>query len=872
MSGRIRIFTLACLVMVGALVFYTLAGAQATKPLNEEGIVKLIELQLPDEAIVAKLRKDSVTFVTDDTIVERLKKAGASDTVIAAVREVGRARPAAGRDAPNAVTYKDILELLKLGIDEPTILARLEKSITIFTLDAGQVEELKGAGATEKLLDAMQGRLSKPAAGGEVTDVAIILDCSASMNERTKDGKTKMDVARQVVSDLIKYIPNELRLAFVVYGQNRSGCEAVEVIRQLSPLDNVGRNILLEKIRKVPALGSTPIALALQTAGKELAKAKGPCGLVLISDGKETCKGNPAAETARLSRDLNLSFGLNVIGFDVQADEREALEEMARLGKGKYYNAANAAEFRTVVAALHKNITEAVPKRKPTPEGYWEAVSGRVVGKHLRIRKDADRFSGDQSIGGGDPAAFLKRDLVLQPTPNPLVFKGTWGRRTLPDMKQVGIDDVTATLSDNGERLTVDLPDNANVVVLKRIVAEAFPQEDPNPLEESFQRLFNGNDLTGWSVDTGDPNDWRVENHEIVVDGQPARRGWLLSDRNYSDFILRFEFKMSEGANSGLALRAQSGENYSLRQISQVLEVQLSDDFHLDKYALGPNRSCGALCSLVIDRPAVLKPVGSWNEMQVEARGRLVRVAVNGREVLSTDLARFSDRAEQYPGLLRRSGRIGFQNLNGQVRFRNIEIKELSGSAARRGPFIEVAKASVAKASTSNRRAIRVLKPQIDMPPMKSIIATKAGSSPPGFTDYAPIQEITKYGVEIRIPTEEEFDVLWLPQEGIPVWMIRKMAIKERRVVELKPEDHLGLVVFNGTGLEEPRLIALHPPGGHGPSFTDWNPGQISNAFGKLMVVPPGTYDIWVITKEGGRASVVEKKINVEAGKITKID
>jgi hypothetical protein len=185
------------------------------------------------------------------------------------------------------------------------------------------------------------------------------------MNDKTKDGKTKIDVARGLVSDLIKDIPNGIEVAFIVYGHNQAQkCEAVEIVRSLSPLDNVGRATLINKIRSLPAVGATPIALALRTAGQELASAKGPCGLILISDGKETCKGKPAEETARLAKDLNLSFGVNVIGFDVQADEREALEEIARAGKGKYYNAANAAEFRKAVMAVHKKLDEVA---KPAP-------------------------------------------------------------------------------------------------------------------------------------------------------------------------------------------------------------------------------------------------------------------------------------------------------------------------------------------------------------------------------------------------------------------------------------------------------------------------------------------------------------------------
>jgi hypothetical protein len=63
--------------------------------------------------------------------------------------------------------------------------------------------------------------------------------------------------------------------------------------------------------------------------------------------------------------------------------------------------------------------------------------------------------------------------------------------------------------------------------------------------------------------------------------------------------------------------------------------------------------------------------------MEVEARGRSLRVSVNGQEVVSTDLDSFASRINDLPGLGRQSGRIGFQNWQGTVRFRNIRLREL---------------------------------------------------------------------------------------------------------------------------------------------------------------------------------------------------
>ena len=388
MFGRIRAIGLATLATAAALACHGLAAAQTTKSLSEEGIVKLIELQLGDEAIVAKLGKDGVSFSVDAAAIERLKTAGASEAVIEAVRKAGLARPAVAPAAAKAVTYADILNLLQLGIGEADILKRLEKSPTLFTIDAGQVEELKKAGATEALLAAMQGKRGAREASSEITDFVIILDCSASMGERTKEGPTKMAVAKQVVKDLIRKVPDGLNLAFIIYGHDKAmKCEAVSVVRPMSPLDTAASKAeLSQTIDQLQPVGATPIALALRVAGEELARNQAPSGLVLISDGKETCNGNPAAEAAALVRNSKVSFGVNVIGFDVTDDERAALEEIARAGQGKYYNAETAAEFRKAVVALHKKLEREV-KFELTP--FVRMLMENLKDKEAVVRREA---------------------------------------------------------------------------------------------------------------------------------------------------------------------------------------------------------------------------------------------------------------------------------------------------------------------------------------------------------------------------------------------------------------------------------------------------------------------------------------------------
>jgi len=260
------------------------------------------------------------------------------------------------------ITYQDVLKLLELKIDEQEILKRLEKSPTIFTLDVSQVDELKKAGASEKLLQAMAGKRTGTASSGDITDFAIILDCSGSMIDKTREGPTKMEVAKKVVADLIAKIPNGRRLTFIVYGHDlKLECKAIKVVRPLSEIDDAGKAELRDFIKTLQPVGHTPIARSLQIAGQELAKNKAACGLILITDGMETCHGDPNAEAARLAKELNLAFGLHIIGFDVDPKELEAVKEIARAGKGKYYDARSAKGLTEVLKGLEEKLVESAP-------------------------------------------------------------------------------------------------------------------------------------------------------------------------------------------------------------------------------------------------------------------------------------------------------------------------------------------------------------------------------------------------------------------------------------------------------------------------------------------------------------------------------
>jgi len=126
------------------------------------------------------------------------------------------------------MTQQDVIRLLELKIPEQTIVEKVKSSGTSFVLGADDVARLKKAGASDALVSAMQSNtaVSAGAPTSEVTDLALIVDYSGSMNAKMKDGATKVASAKRCVTDLIDKLPNDLNVALVVYGKSKARCRA----------------------------------------------------------------------------------------------------------------------------------------------------------------------------------------------------------------------------------------------------------------------------------------------------------------------------------------------------------------------------------------------------------------------------------------------------------------------------------------------------------------------------------------------------------------------------------------------------------------------------------------------------------------------
>ena len=192
-------------------------------------------------------------------------------------------------------------------------------------------------------------------------------------------------------------------------------------------------------------------------------------------------------------------------------------------------------------------------------------------------------------------------------------------------------------------------------------------------ISEGFVSLFNGYDLTGW---TGDTKGYVAEAGKIVV--YPERgSGNLYTAEEFGNFIFRFEFKLSPGANNGLGIRAPLEGDAAY----VGMELQILDNTALIYKDLKPYQYHGSIYGVVPAKRGYLKPVGEWNSEEVIANGRQITVKLNGVTIVDADIDEASASGtidgNEHPGLKREKGHIGFLGHGSHVEFRNIRIKEL---------------------------------------------------------------------------------------------------------------------------------------------------------------------------------------------------
>lgn len=193
--------------------------------------------------------------------------------------------------------------------------------------------------------------------------------------------------------------------------------------------------------------------------------------------------------------------------------------------------------------------------------------------------------------------------------------------------------------------------------------------------ESGFVELFNGKNLDGW---VGNKESYKAVDGMITIDPNGGGSGGnLLTEKEYSDFVFRFEFQLTPGGNNGLGIHAPLGGDVAYKG----KELQILDNT-AEKYAdLQPYQYHGSVYGIIPAKRGYLNPIGEWNQQEVIVQGSKIKVVLNGTTIVDGDFIEASKNGtmdkKDHPGLQRTKGHIGFLGHGDVVRFKNIRIKDL---------------------------------------------------------------------------------------------------------------------------------------------------------------------------------------------------
>lgn len=211
----------------------------------------------------------------------------------------------------------------------------------------------------------------------------------------------------------------------------------------------------------------------------------------------------------------------------------------------------------------------------------------------------------------------------------------------------------------------------------------------PHAQEKGFTPLFNGKDLAGWvygrragGAENRTGKGYQVENGVLFTTKEDG--GNLFTEKQYADFVLRFEFNLTENANNGIGIRAPLEGDAAYAGI----EIQVLDDGGSEYRTLRPAQYHGSIYHMFPAKRGHQKPVGEWNAEEITVTGRQITVTLNGVTITEGNLDAVKDdellsrhrdlsKPEGSRGIANTRGHIGLLGHGTRVEFRNIRIKEL---------------------------------------------------------------------------------------------------------------------------------------------------------------------------------------------------
>jgi len=194
-------------------------------------------------------------------------------------------------------------------------------------------------------------------------NVMLILDASGSMWGQV-EGRTKIEIAREVVGDVLTDIGGKVNMGVITYGHRSKGdCKDIETIVPVGKVDSAR---YMAAINKLNPKGKTPITAAVRKGAEELRYREAKATIILVSDGLETCAADPCALAEELKKQ-GIDFKIHVVGFDLKKADTSKLQCLADKTGGRYVSAENAGELNDAIGNVVAQVQEAKPEPAPAP-------------------------------------------------------------------------------------------------------------------------------------------------------------------------------------------------------------------------------------------------------------------------------------------------------------------------------------------------------------------------------------------------------------------------------------------------------------------------------------------------------------------------
>jgi HEAT repeat protein len=225
----------------------------------------------------------------------------------------------------------------------------------------------------------------------------------------------------------------------------------------------------------------------------------------------------------------------------------------------------------------------------------------------------------------------------------------------------------------------IELQAHGSKMAYRDIYIREIPRPEPFRLSQEeekagYEILFDGTNMHKW---TGNTTDYVTEEGNIVLYPSSRFGGNLFTKEEFDNFIFRFEFQLTPGANNGLGIRTpMEGDPAYVG-----MELQILDNDAPIYSKLKDWQYHGSVYGIIPAKRGYLKPLGEWNYQEVIADGDNIKITLNGTVILEGNLREATKNGtldnKDHPGLFNKTGHIGFLGHGSKVKFRNIRVKRL---------------------------------------------------------------------------------------------------------------------------------------------------------------------------------------------------